>query len=241
MSRIGLCARVIAIAMSIAACTEERVAVEQEDAQPPVRDISGLYDVETAYWYGPKFRSQLRIKPLGVDNRTWQLVDARHPRQNLALQDGDVLGVAYTAQSGPEEFVNYFGIAIYEMDGTTFRGRWLSSSDPTSVEEEVLSCPKEIIGECIVLAGDGPGGQATAQRRVTIKPSHAGYWVTWSGTESKDRIFGIGFARDGKLVVAFGRDIFPAVEACRIRDVALECTSSAGDFRNVDRASLTRR
>ncbi|NJO34218.1 MAG: hypothetical protein HC869_14895 [Rhodospirillales bacterium] len=241
MTRKGFCALMMTVGLGVSACAERSalVATSQEAASPPTEDISGFYDVNATRWNGTKSTSRLLIKSLGIEGTAWQLVDVNRPRQSLALRSGDVLGTAYTTQSTPSDFASYFGIAIYEMRDATLHGQWLSSANPTTIEREVMSCPENLIGECNGIDGKSPG-QATKDRRIVIKRSHSGYWLNWIASDPRDNVFGVGIVHGNKVIVAFGRDIFPAVEVCRISGVMLRCRSSDGDLRYINKAVLTR-
>jgi hypothetical protein len=237
MLRIGMSALVLAVGLAVSACAE-RSAAEREPVSRVSMDIAGLYDVKTVHWNGRERTNQLLVRPL-IDQTAWQIVDTHRPRHSLALVSGDVLGNAYTPQSRPSDHMAYFGVAIFEMDGTTWRGRWLSSQSPATVRTVTLSCSEDIIGECTVLEGGGPAGEAADKGSIVIKPSHAGFWLKWLGTEHQT--FGVALVQDDKLIVSFGRDIFPAIQTCRIRGTALDCVSSQGDLSEIDRGYAIRR
>jgi len=240
MYRVIACALVAAIGLSVSACADKRIAPETPQANrvEPRRDVSGAYDMHAYRWNGREETSRFLVRPL-IDRAAWELIDLRHPRQTIALLSDDILAAAFTPQSRPSDYTSYFGVAVYDIDGSTLDGEWLSSADTKTIGNERLSCPDGIPGQCTVVDGASPGGKARAER-VEMKPSNDGYWINWREAGTGDTVFGVGIVEDDKLIVAFGRDIFPGVQACRVGNTSIACISSDGDLRYRSSVTLTR-
>jgi len=184
-------------------------------APATAQDIAGTYDAQGKFPGGKDYSGAVKILPFGSAHAILWKLDGNHGYEGLAIQQGNVLGAAYTMGKVP------FGLVVYRVAGGVLDGEWVSSGDPKAeLGRETLEGPEKLGGTYKITLGQNRDGTTNYSGQVIIKPDGPTYLLAWM--VPKLAYIGRGVRVGDVLVVAYGQSQdpkqLPGVVAYQIED-----------------------